>query len=1096
MKLASFVLPFYSFLAHASSSEPLRPSQLSHGFSSSPQETPHLHARFTASDNSLATPRRNSADLHSHKSAGRSLNDWKIEHVLLATIEGELSMLNRHSGQEVWRVAFDGEPMVNVQYHKDKSHEFPLQWIVEPNKEGSIYVVVNSEIQQLAYSIKELADIYSPWEDKDMPFVYTAKKENSMVTFNATNGEIVKVFSASDFTFTSPNSCRKDDCTNSPTITVGRTTYTVSIQHRESGETACLINYSEWTPNVRDKDLYKGYTSSLDNKYVYTQRGGVAYSIEHRPNSKQSALYNSQFKSPVVQVFDVAHSQTADLDDLTLVLLPQPPPPALATELEGKIYVSRTSTGSLFALSETNYPSVTDGAFNAHLPDTIIGVHNLLRGFHVPLPLIDGPQMTANDPSPASHIFASHFPGLLDAPPTMSQISPGSMSKSRWPSLPVLPAFFVIFCVIAGCYPLYFHQINRLGFRSRIESMIKPTSVAETGQTQATAIAASVEQTSVVDAQVTPTARPMKLNDAIEDLNIDSTPLTKVESAQTGAETQQDDDDGQDGQDQDSQKPDESKKKKARRGGRGKGKRGRNKPVRIAGDGSEHSSPELRAQSTSDIPDVFDIVAQITARQEPKMRPDTIMLPDGVTDVSELRCVDGAPDFIYQANQIIGTGMQGTNVYSGWHKGKVVAIKRMLKTQFAVESTEVATLRTADHHQNIINYYGNSSDQDFLYIALEKCQASLDDLFDRGSDTIRLDIAPLAVQIHQDIKGALFQLIDGLTYLHRLRIIHRDIKPQNILIAYPETSKDNKLRLVISDFGLSRTLNEEKSTLATGIVTGAGTTGWKAPEIMKKIFSHSQHSSANPPTSESTTSTGGNHESSAHGVKRAADIFPMACVFYFIITKGYHPYDDPPGPEEGDAWKRHFNILQNRKNYARLEHLGPEAALPLAVIDSMLCEDPHKRPSADEIKKHPYFWRTIDHLSFLCEFSDQIDALLKAKQEGLDLIIERLESKAPQIIADRRGRLDWRSKLDSSVLNELSSRRSYQSDRVEHLLRAFRNKKRHYLEASPEVKALFKDPDEGFLRYWTTRFPGLLMHCYDVAMECGMEDLITRYHRQ
>jgi serine/threonine-protein kinase/endoribonuclease IRE1 len=1093
MKLASFVLPFYSFLAHATSREPSQPSQLSHGFSSSPQETPHLHARFTASDNSLAA-RRDSADLYSHRSAGRSLNDWKIEHVLLATIEGELSMLNRNSGQEVWRVAFDGEPMVNVRYHKDKNHEFPLQWIVEPNKEGSIYVVVDSEIQQLAYSIKELADIYSPWEDKDMPFVYTAKKENSMVTFNATNGEIVKVFSASDFTFTSPNSCRKDDCTSSPTITVGRTTYTVSIQHRESGETACLINYSEWTPNVRDKDLYKGYTSSPDNKYVYTQRGGVAYSIEHRPNSKQSALYNSQFKSPVVQVFDVAHSQASELDDLTLVLLPQPPPPALATELEGKIYVSRTSTGSLFALSETNYPSVTDGAFNAHLPDTIIGVHNLLRAIHVPLSLIDGPQMTSNGPM----LIPSHFPGLLDPPPTLPNNHSGTMSKSRWPTLPALPAFFVIFCVIAGFYPLYFHQMNPNAFRSRIESLIKPASVAETGQVPETPVAANVEKTSVVDAQVTPTARPMNPRDAIEDFDLNSTPLKRVESARTGSDAQNDEEDGQDGQDgQDSQKPDESKKKKARRGGRGKGKRGRNKPVRVAEDGSEHSSPEMRAQSSSaDIPDVLDIVAQITARQEPKMRPDTIVLPDGVSDVSELRCVDGAPDFIYQANQIIGTGMQGTNVYSGWHKGKVVAIKRMLKTQFAVESTEVATLRTADHHQNIINYYGNASDQDFLYIALEKCQASLDDLFDRGSDTIRPDIAPLAVQIHQDIKGTLFQLIDGLTYLHRLRIIHRDIKPQNILIAYPETSKDSKLRLVISDFGLSRTLNEEKSTLATGIVTGAGTTGWKAPEIMKKIFSHSQHSATNPPTSESTTSTGGNAESSAHGVKRAADIFPMACVFYFIITKGYHPYDDPPGPEEGDAWKRHFNILQNRKNYARLELLGSEAALPLSLIDSMLCEDPHKRPSALEIKEHPYFWRTIDHLSFLCEFSDQIDAFLKAKQNGVEQIIERLESNAPQLISDRKGRLDWRSKLDPLVLNELSSRRSYQSDRVEHLLRAFRNKKRHYLEASPEVKNLFKDPDTGFLRYWTTRFPGLLMHCYDVAMECGMKDLITRYHRQ
>lgn len=61
-------------------------------------------------------------------------------------------------------------------------------------------------------------------------------------------------------------------------------------------------------------------------------------------------------------------------------------------------------------------------------------------------------------------------------------------------------------------------------------------------------------------------------------------------------------------------------------------------------------------------------------------------------------------------------------------------------------------------------------------------------------------------------------------------IVHRDIKPQNILLSFPDTN--GKVRVMISDFGLCKKLNFGKTSFSrrSGIT---GTEGWIAPEMLK-----------------------------------------------------------------------------------------------------------------------------------------------------------------------------------------------------------------------------------------------------------------------
>jgi serine/threonine-protein kinase/endoribonuclease IRE1 len=83
---------------------------------------------------------------------------------------------------------------------------------------------------------------------------------------------------------------------------------------------------------------------------------------------------------------------------------------------------------------------------------------------------------------------------------------------------------------------------------------------------------------------------------------------------------------------------------------------------------------------------------------------------------------------------------------------------------------------------------------------------------------------------------------------------------------------------------------------------------------------------------------------------------------------------------------------------------------------------------------------------------------------------------------------DFLRKLDKKFIDTLGKQRKYTKDRMLDLLRALRNKKNHYRDMPEDVQARVGGlADGGYLKYWTTRFPRLLMACWKCVQELGLE---------
>lgn len=407
----------------------------------------------------------------------------------------------------------------------------------------------------------------------------------------------------------------------------------------------------------------------------------------------------------------------------------------------------------------------------------------------------------------------------------------------------------------------------------------------------------------------------------------------------------------------------------------------------------------------------------------------------------------------FNPNKVLGYGSKGTCVFKGsFENSTKCAVKRIVSEYLKFADREIEFLRSLqDPH--LVRYLATEEDVQFVYIALELAEYTLADLVDKD---IISSIALSRVELCR-------QAALGLQHLHKLDIVHRDLKPQNILVSFP-FKPDCERKVMLSDFGLSKylkTVNNDPTSSAFRYYDG--TTGWIAPEIVKAKL---------------------NEEKTILPTK-AADIFSLGCVFYYIISGGQHPF--------GKSANRQYNILSglDSMNLFSLSRCLDEnelneeqVVMATHVIESMISNNPINRPTIGHILRHPMFWNRANQLQFLLDVSDRIE-----KATYSSSIVRSIESNRLKIIG-----YDWIAALGEELRAELCKFRSYREHKIGDLLRAIRNKRHHYHDCSEAVRKSLGEVPNGFLAYFTSRFPRLIPHVYAAMQAYKDEGLFKDYY--
>ena len=253
-------------------------------------------------------------------------------------------------------------------------------------------------------------------------------------------------------------------------------------------------------------------------------------------------------------------------------------------------------------------------------------------------------------------------------------------------------------------------------------------------------------------------------------------------------------------------------------------------------------------------------------------------------------------NYVYSQKTTLGKG-SFSSVYLGENiiSGQKVAIKKINISKFEKFRphiiSEINILKTINH-PNIVSLIDNIIETKIIYIILEYC--GLGDLAEFYKHTMVKEVY---------VKHYAKQILDGISYLHQKNIMHRDIKPHNILLSDIYTIK-------ITDFGFAKydTTIDLTSTLC-------GSPIYMAPEIMQ-----------------------------CKKYNNKTDIWSFGIVIYQLAF-GKLPY----------TASNQFELMRVVRDTEPIYDSDLVSNMCKFFIKQLLCKNPDKRPDVKYLQNHEWF---------------------------------------------------------------------------------------------------------------------------------------------
>ncbi|KAH0848382.1 hypothetical protein AYO21_04408 [Fonsecaea monophora] len=316
---------------------------------------------------------------------------------------------------------------------------------------------------------------------------------------------------------------------------------------------------------------------------------------------------------------------------------------------------------------------------------------------------------------------------------------------------------------------------------------------------------------------------------------------------------------------------------------------------------------------------------------------------------------------LYNFTGLLGKGAFAT-VYKVQTKeeGDIYAAKELDKRRFIKNGvldmkfdSELNIMKNLSH-PNIVNYVDCHTYQHWIYILMEYVPYG----------ELAKELGKHGAIPESDVQQIAKQILHALYYLHRRNITHRDIKPDNILIA-----SRNPLIVKLSDFGLSKCVTDQETFLKTF----CGTLLYCAPEVYPDYATYTQGTATKrrrlgEPATKQPPSP----------YDQSVDMWSFGAVIFHLLC------GKPPVTGRGDDRGAQMlnNIMTKNVNFDTLRQAGV-SEMAIDFVGKLLNRNPALRPKEPECLRHPWLRDLPDH----CNYED-IEELVDNPQNCLEVVDE------------------------------------------------------------------------------------------------------------